>query len=283
MQRGTPFAPFPGVNRATKILLAVLLSFAVLSGVAYVFRDGIATGMFALIIDSRRGVRCSHPELEVASTLDAVTMQPIECSFTGGPLASAQTFTPATIALDGFGVDHIRVSRAVMNFRKRDVSEIPSNTLEDIANITGMRDQLMKAVLDASEMYSANAPRVLVDQLTITRERKKESVIHDFVMTQDGEWNRSRGAKVDVGIEGLAALRNFDRRVTASRGQLKLDLYLGDAERGEEPDTTLQLDGTQLDRDARFKLSLQDPDEARSSPESRPPARASRPSGDRAE
>lgn len=152
---------------------------------------------------------------------------------------------------------------ARLHGRKRDVSDIPSNTLEDIANITGMRDDLIKAVLDASDMYSRAAPPVSIEHLTILREGKQESVIHHFAMTEDGEWNRSRGAKVDVGIDGLAALRNFDRRVTRTRGKLTLDVYLGTAERGERPDTQLRLEGTNLNSsNVRFELSLNDPDDS---------------------
>jgi hypothetical protein len=247
-----------------KIWFGILLGFTALAALGYVFRDAIASRAFALVVDHREGVRCSHPALQIASTLDVVVLAPLECSFSRGPLANAQTFTPTQIALKAFGVEHISVARAAMNFRKRDVSDIPSNTLEDIANITGMRDNLIKAVLDASEMYSADAPPVSVEHLTVLREGKRESVIHDFAMMPDGKWNRSRGAKVDVGIDGLAALRNFDRRVTATRGKLSVDLYLGTAEPGERPDTVLRLEGTNLNSaDTRFELSLNDPDDAR--------------------
>jgi hypothetical protein len=243
-----------------RVWLGVVVTFGALVGLGYGLRSEIATRAFAFIIDQREGIRCSHPRLEVAKSLDAVVLAPIECSFNAGPLASAQTFAPAKITLARFAVERIHVARAAMNFRKRDVSDIPSNTLEDIANLTGMRDQLIKAVMDASEMYSQDAPPVSVDRLTILRERERESVIHDFVMTKDGMWSRSRGSKVEVGIEGLAALRNFDRRVTATRGKLRLDIYLGDGEPGEKPDVELWLDGTHLDgRNPRFQLSLHDP------------------------
>jgi hypothetical protein len=254
------------VNRWTKIVLGIVLGFAVLTGLGYGFRGEIATRVFAVAVDAREGVRCSHPRLEIGSALETVEMAPIECSFSRGPVASAQTFTPTKITLKGFGAKQVHVARAVMNFRERDVSKIPSNTLEDIANITGMRDQLIKAVLDASDMYSSDAPTVSVDQLTILRERKRESVIHDFVMTQDGPWNRSQGSKVEVGLDGVASLRNFDRRVTATRGSLKIDIHLGDADPGDKPDFQLRLEGTDLDRSdsgARFELSLHDPDDSR--------------------
>jgi hypothetical protein len=251
------------VKRSTPIWLGLIVSFAVLGGLGYVFRNSLATRVFALAVDQSDDVSCSHAAIQIAKSLDAVEIAPVDCSFSSGPLASAETFATTRIAFKGFGVGQIHVTRAAMNFHKRDVSDIPSNTLEDMANITGMRDQLMKAVLDASEMYSPNVPPVSIDHLTVLREHKRESVIHDFVMTQDGVWNRSRGAKVDVGIEGLAALRNFDRRVTDTRGKLTLDLYLGDADPGEKPDTQLQLDGRNLNRpNRRFELSLHKKDDS---------------------
>src|SRR4051812_23255835 len=161
------------MKRATKIWLGALFFVTALAGLGYVFRSAIATRAFAEFVDHREGVRCSHPRLELAPSLDVLEMAPFECSFGRGPLASAQTFTPTRIRLKAFGVEQIHVTRAAMNFRARDVSDIPSNTLEDIANITGMRDQLIKAVLDASEMYSPDAPPVSVDHLTILRERKR--------------------------------------------------------------------------------------------------------------
>jgi hypothetical protein len=243
--------------RSMKLWLGGLLSLTLVAALGYVFRSAIATKVFAFVIDRRAGMDCSHPVLVIARSLKAVEMSSLECRLDEGPLARFETFAPATIALKGFGVEYIHVARAAMDFRGRDVSNIASNTLEDLANVTGMRDQLIKAVLDASAMYSPDAPPVSIDRLEISRERKRESVIHEFAMTQDGEWNRSQGSKVDVGIEGLASLRNFDRRVTPTRGKLTLDLYLGDADPGEKPDTQLRLDGTNLNGPrARFELSL---------------------------
>jgi len=248
--------------RWVKVLLAALASLVVLAVLLYGFRNVIATAGLAYAVNHREGVSCTHPKVEIESAFDWVEIAPIECKLSQGRIQRAETFTPARIILDGLSVARVHVTRATLDFRDRDLSNVETNTLGDLARVTGATDPLLKGVLDAADMYQPDSPPVAVDQLTMLRAGKKESVMHDFTKSVEGEFDRSHAASVDMGIEGLASVRNFDMRVTPARGKLAVGVYFGDAKRGEEPDAELRAEGHGLNTaKPKFDLSL-DTDES---------------------
>lgn len=248
--------------RWVKVLLSVFAVLAILLVATYAFRDPIATAAFAYGVDHRDGVACSHPRIRIASSLDEVEIAPLECALSRGPLAKAKTFTPARIFLDGSRVKRVSIARAALDFRDRDLARVESNTLGDVVDLAGVRAPMINSILDASEMYSPDAPPVSIDHLTMLRNGETENVLHDYSRRIEGEWSRSHARRVETGIEGIASARNLDMRVTPLRGKVTVALYLGDKERGEEPDVEMRIAAKQLDQQSpKFEFSM-DTDES---------------------
>ena len=246
-----------------QICLGALLVLLGLAGLAYVFRNPLATALAGFALDRQENLTCSHPDVEVSASLRTLVVSAIDCDVAKKPLAHVKTSGPMQIELSGFGPESIAIDRATFDYRERDVSHVRTNTAADLAQIVGMTDSLIKAVLDASEMYSTDSPRITVERLTMLRGGKRENVMHDFWMAVEGEWNRSHAARVDIPAEGLASVRNFDMRVTPVRGNLAMAVYLGEAERGEPPDAALRLEGKGLNQPhPSFDLTLKTGDDA---------------------
>lgn len=255
--RGTQLASIHGVARWKKLLLAAFLVAFAIAGAAYAFRNPLATAAFAYAVDHNQQLSCTHPDVEVTRSLGELIIGPVACDVRGKPLLRVTTTARTFIELGASGPKSIEVGHATFNYRERDISAAHTNTAADIGKIVGMSDSLIKGMLDAAEMYSADTPAISVERLTMMRAGKRESVMYGFWMAVEGTWNRSHAARVDAGIEGLAEIRNFDMRVTPVRGKLSMAVYLGKAERGEAPDTVVRLEGTALDkRQPSFELSL---------------------------
>ncbi len=256
--------------RWTKILLSIVLLLGVLLVAAYAFRSELATVAAGYGIDrmKEKGTRCNHPTVEIARSLDRATVTKLECSIAKGPLARFETFGLTRLKLSGFRIAHIDLDKLVFHFREEKqrkaaaekLDNVESNTFGDLANIAGMRDQLMKGILDAAEMYSPEAqPPMTVGTMITMRGGKKETVMYGYKESRDGEWAHSQAKRLETGVEGLVSARNYEMRVTKKRARMTVGLYLGDAERGEEPDVELRLVARDLDRPKpHVEMSLDD-------------------------
>jgi hypothetical protein len=238
------------------VLGAVVAFVVVLCVVAYFFRDALATRVAAHVLDGRPGLRCTHPDVRISRALDSVTLTPIKCSLSEGPITKFSAESNTVVLLDGLHLRSVNIPRATIDQRDRDMTNVESNALGDLAQVIGMRDSLCKGLLDASEMYSDSDMLLQVGVMTQKRKGKTESVMHGFRRTFEKGWDRQFAERVESSPE-LASVRNFDMRVTPSRGELTADIYLGKPKHGEKPDAELKIDGRELDqKKPRFKLSL---------------------------
>lgn len=240
----------------SKVLILTVVGVVVLGAVAYVFRDAIATQLAPVALEQKR-IRCrTPPQIRIDGSLDRVTVSPIECSIPEGPISAFKTLSELEVQLDGFKASRVRVARAIIDQRERDVSEVESNTLGDLAKLAGVQDMLVKGMLDASEMFSPGGPVVHCGTLTMKRDGKHEAVMRDFQRSFEHGWERTRAARVESGPE-FASIRDFDMRVTPSRGKLRLNVFIGKPERGESPDVRLEVDGNSLnERKPHFDVRL---------------------------
>lgn len=239
-----------------KVLVAIALLMAVLGLLSYVFRDPLATKVAAFALDRRSGRRCTHPDLRIDGSLELVTISPIDCSIAKGPIARFSTQSDMEVQMNGFKPGTARVAQAIMDQRERDVSHVESNTLADLADLVGFRDQLVKGMLDAAESFSSDGPVLRVATLVAKRGGKREAVMRDFERSFDNGWVSQRAERVEAGPK-VAEIRNFDMRVTPSRGVLTLEIFLGKPEPGDEPDIKLKLEGSRLnEKKPHFELSM---------------------------
>lgn len=234
-------------HKVVRILLIALAALVVLLGLAYLFREPLATRITAFMLDRNGDMECTHPEIRIASSLRQITATPFECEvFKRGPLKSFKAESDVVVQLDGMEVTHIHVARATMEQRDREVPEVESNALGDMSNLVGVRDGLLKGMLDASESFSPGGPVMEVDTLVAKRDGKVESVMKDFRRSFEDGWERQHASRMEGGAPGFVAMRDFDMRVTKTRGKLSLAVHFGKPERGESPDMELKMDARGL-------------------------------------
>lgn len=240
-----------------KIVLIALAALVLLLGAAYAFRDPLATRVTAYMLDRSGDMQCTHPNIHVSSSLKLITLSPFECEmFKPGPLKAMKAESDVFLHLDGLSLTRIEVKRASMDQRDRDTSHVKSDTLGDVANIVGVRDGLVKGMLDASESFSPGGPVWHADTLIAKRNGKVESVMKDFRRTFEDGFERQHAARMEGG-GGVIAMRDFDMRVNKHRGKLSLALHFGKPERGENPDMELKMEASGLDQDTpRVSMSL---------------------------
>lgn len=221
--------------------MLILLGFGVLA-LGYVCRDSVGAAVFARALSQRRGLTCSQPEVRVAASLNYVRLSPLQCQVSEGPVRGFET-----------GVTHLRLLRlhvrsaelesATVDYRERDVSHVKASqpdagrTLVDLR----LRQKLLSAMLDASEMYSVDAPNISVRTLTATRAGRVQFVMYAFRKSLDGSWNRSQAERVECPAEASATLRGLDMRVVPGWG--KLSALLAQGPRA----VALRLEGRRLD------------------------------------
>ena len=252
------FALLPLMARKlSKIVLIALAGLLLLFGVAYAFRDSLATRVTAYMLDRSGDMLCTHPDIHISSSLRLITLSPFECEmFKPGPLKAFKAESDVYVHLDGLTLTQIELKRATMDQRDRDTSHVKSDTFGDLANIVGVRDGLVKGMLDASESFSPGGPVMHADTLVAKRNGKVESVMKDFRRTFEDGWERQHAARLEGG-GGVVAMRDFDMRVNKQRGKLSLAVYLGKAERGESPDMKLKMEASGLDQETpRVSMSL---------------------------
>ena len=237
----------PRVRRGLLIALACVV---LLSAAAYVFRNPLATRGAAFMLDRSRDVRCTHPDIRMSSTLQRITVSPIECEMLKpGPLKSFQAHSEVVLTLEGLTLTRVFVSRATLDQRERKVTNVESNTTGDLANIVGIRDNLVKGMMDASESFSPGGPIVEADTMIAKREGKVDAVMRHYRRSYEDGWDHQHAERLESaeGEKGPLAMRDFDMRATKSQAKLRLAVFLGKPKPGEEPDIALKMDATGLD------------------------------------
>lgn len=235
-------------HKVAKVLLIALATLVVLLGLAYFFRDPLATRLAAYMLQRNGDMECTHPEVRIASSLKEVTLSPFGCQvYKPGPLKSFKAESDVVVQLEGWKPAYIRLERATMEQHERSVPKVKSNTLGDMSNLVGVRDGLLKGMLDASESYSPGGPVLEADTLIAKRDGKVESVMKGFRRSYENGWDRQRAERMEGGAPGFVAMRDFDMRVTKSRGKLSLAVHFGKPEAGENPDVELKMDARGLD------------------------------------
>jgi hypothetical protein len=246
-------------HKLVKVLLITLGILVLLLGSAYLFRDPLATRITAFMLDRNEEMTCSHPKVHISSSLKRVTLSPFECeNHASGALKFFSADSAVELQLDGTEVTHIHVAKATMEQRDRKTTNVESNMLGDIANIVGIRDGLMKGMLDASEGFSPGGPVMTVDTMIAKRNGKLESVMKGFRRTYEDGFERQHAARMEGknGDEAIA-MRDFDMRVNKSEGKLSLALHFGKPERGEKPDMKLEMEARGLDeKTPKVRMSL---------------------------
>jgi hypothetical protein len=235
------------MSRLLKIVLLAAAASVILNAVAYVFRDALATRVFAFVVDGLDSVQCDHAAVRVSRDLHEIRIAPLDCTIEEKPMHRLRTLDDAVITLDSVGIEDVRIRRVIVDYKERDISQVRSNTLGELAAFAGLSDKLVKSLLDASESFSTSAPPIKADVLTLNRGGEKAATMHDFVKSNDGVWERTYAARLESGPVELHA---FDMRVTASSGRLAANLYVGKGEPGEKPDVPLLLEGAELDTKA---------------------------------
>lgn len=226
---------------------------------AYVLRDPLATKLTAVMLDRSGDMQCTHPDIRISATLQRITVSPIKCEMhKPGPLKAFETASEAVITLAGMSPSRIYVSRATMDQREREVKNVESNTVGDLANIAGIRDNLVKGMLDASESFSAGGPILEADTMIAKRAGKVDSIMKHFRRAYVDGWDTQHAESMESpGGSGPVSLRDFEMRVTKSEAKLRLAIYLGKAKPGEKPDIALKMDATGLDeKKPRVHMSL---------------------------
>ena len=237
-------------------LLAAGAALLALLAAAYIARDPLATAITKLVLARDTELACTPVEVSVSASLDTLTFSPVSCSIRTGPVREFATQDPATISLRGLSPQTIRVARASMDQRDRDISHVQMNTLGELADLVGMTDELVKSLLDGSETYAPEGPALYIEVLTTTRLGKNKAVMKRFRSTIEEGWNRTQGTSADS-FAGIKTVMRLDQRVTRSRATATVALSLGGPERGDKPDFTLRLSGEQLDtRSPQVKLSI---------------------------
>ena len=228
-------------------LLITLACILVLTGAAYIFRNPLATRIAAVALDRSHELRCTHPDIRIAASLQRITLSPFECKIDKpGPLAAFKADSEVVLTLRGLTLTRIYVARAIMDQRERDVKDVDSNTLGVLANMVGVRDNLLKGMLDASESFSPGGPVIEADTMIAKRGGKLDSVMKHFRSSYEDGWQRQRAERLEGGPD-FVQLRDFDMRVTKSRAKLRLAMHFGKPKHGEEPDVSLKMDATGLD------------------------------------
>jgi hypothetical protein len=237
------------MRRFVKTFLIGFAAVSLLAVLIYLLRDPLATRVAAFVLDRDKDSECTHPVIRFSSTMDRATLSPFECQlYKPGPLKSFKAESDVVLRLNGLEITHIYVARATMEQRERKTTHVESNTLGDVANLVGLRDGLVKGMLDASESFSPGGPVWEADTLIGKRDGKVESVMKGFRRTFEDGWDCQHAERMEGGGSELIAVRDFDMRVTRSRAKLSLAMHLGKPKAGEEPDMQLKMTARDLDQ-----------------------------------
>jgi hypothetical protein len=235
------------LGKLSKIVIALALAALVGLSVAYAFRNALATRLVAFAVDRQRDLQCTHPDVNVSKTLQRITLSALHCTIRSGPVREVTIDDSTTIELDGFRVARVLMHRATFDQRERDVSNMKCDLTGDLAKLAGIGDSFLKGMLDNSEMYATKRPLVLIDELTIKRAGKLESVMHGYRQSSADLWDLAQAQRITGFGTELVTVSDFEMRVTPRQGNMRMSIYLGKPRRGEAPDLVLKVDGRRLD------------------------------------
>lgn len=230
-----------------KVMLALIAGAVLVGALLYVFRDDVATKAAASMLDRRDGMRCTHPKVRVNTSLDLISVSPLECTLEKGPLRMFSAPEGFEVTMKGMKPSLVRAKHGVMDQRERDVSNVEKKSAGKIPGLDQLSDQWVKAMLDASESFSSGGPIVRVDTLVMKRAGETESVMKDFRRSSEFGWDRQTAAQI-LGPPKPVRLRNFEMKVTPKRGEMTLAVYLSQPDPGEKPDVFLKVDGEGLNQ-----------------------------------
>lgn len=235
------------MERAVTALFRLLLSLALgILVFGYMCRDRVGELVFASALNQRRGLTCSQPEVSVAASLNSVRLSPLRCRVSEGPVRAFETGV-THLRLRRLRVRSARLESATIDYRERDVSHVRAtrSPLDQKAADARLRQKLLAAMLDASEMYSVDAPNVSVKTLTASRGGRVQFVMHGFRKSLDGTWNRSQAERVECPAHDGVELRGLDMRVVPGWGKLSAVLTAGVPSGAAR--ATLWIEGRRLD------------------------------------
>jgi hypothetical protein len=244
---GSTLAKAPKSEVMERLIVALvrclLLAAMLLGTCAYACRDRLGTALFSRALGARRGLLCNRPEVEISASLTRVRVGPLRCQVGEGPVKAFETGA-ARLRLLRLRIREAHLDSALVDYHDRDVSRVRSSSGREEADVLGLRALLVKSMLDASEMYSLDAPEITVNKLTARREGHVQLVMYGFKKTMDGAWNRSQAERVECPMDPRLAVRDLDMRVLPRSGTLSAALLVGArAERAR----ALKLEGRQLD------------------------------------
>jgi hypothetical protein len=200
------------------------------------------------VLDHSNTLHCSRPIVTLSAKFDSAIVSPIRCRIRTGPITEFASEDAMIVEMSGVRPRSVRVARASIDQRERDLSHVEMNALQAIANYTGMTHELVCSMLDGSETYSTSNPALTVGALTARRGGKNKSIMRNFRKSLDGRWNRTQADEIDSGPSPVT-VGDLDMRVTEKSGVGVVSIYFGKRSRGAKPDIRLELTGERLDTD----------------------------------
>jgi hypothetical protein len=245
-------------RRLAQLSLALLALLLVLAAFGYGFRDKLATALARVALERSSKLHCTHPAIHIAGNLSQIAISELECTMRDGPIRYVRTHSETTIELSHLRPLNVHIEKAVIDQRERDVSDVHTDALGEMAKVAGLSDTLFKGMLDFSELYSPTSPPVTIDELDMKRAGKREALLHGFRKSLDGHWDRCWAATVETpGVGSAVAVQALDMRVTPSHGRLSASVYFTRPKLGQEPDLAIHVEGRHLDeRHPQFNVKL---------------------------
>lgn len=229
----------------------IALSLLGFAAIGYLGRDALATLAFRIGLGSKDGFHCSYPKLRLSGDLRQISVAPFACHLSRTPVRYFDT-GQATITLRNFSVENVEVDEATIDYHPRDISNVQTNTLGDLAQAAGISDGFVKSMLDAADMYSANGPPVTIDRLLAKRGGQPESRMRHFHKSMHQLWDRTQIDRLEPTAQRGVVVHDLDMEVMPTRGRMRASV-----EAGPLPKIELRMQGAALDSDKpRMKLSL---------------------------
>jgi len=234
-------------SKTSRILVACA-AIAVLACVtAYAFRNTVATHAMAYMVDHTDKAHCTKPSIDIASSLQEITVGELECTLASGPIRYVHVEGKTTVKLHGLSDLQVHVDKVTTDHRERNVSAVETNTLGDASAIVGMSDLLFKGMLDFAELYSPTVPPIDVDELVMKRAGERNAELHKLHVSKDRDWNRVQAETVQVdGLGDLVSVQALDMRVTPEKGRLNANVFITKPDPGDEPTLTVKVEGQDL-------------------------------------